>query len=98
MRKGKRQEKILHALRTVGRDLGIDQPPAVIALVWVLSHPSGVIPLLGTTDFDRMESYANAMQYVGLMSAEQWWSIGGAGGLCAMADSQCNYSEYMPSE
>lgn len=97
VRKGKRQEKILHALRQVGRDLGIKND-AVVALVWVLSHPSGVIPLIGTTRLDRVQEYAEAFQYVGQMSAEQWWNIGGAGGLCAMADSQCNYSEYMPSE
>mmetsp|Transcript_126040 Transcript_126040/g.247090 ORF Transcript_126040/g.247090 Transcript_126040/m.247090 type:complete len:351 (+) Transcript_126040:52-1104(+) len=97
VRKGKRQERILHALRDVGRAMGI-QDPAVTALVWVLSHPSGVIPLIGTTNTDRVAEYAAAFQYVGSMTVEQWWSIGGAGGLCPLADSQCNYSEYMPSE
>lgn len=97
VRKGKRQEKILHALRQVGREMDI-KDEAVVALVWVLSHPSGLIPLLGTTRTDRVQKYADAFQYVGKMTNAQWWNIGGAGGLCAMADSQCNYSEYMPSD
>lgn len=97
VRKGKRQEKILHALRQVGRELDI-KDEAVVALLWVLSHPSRIIPLLGTTKSDRIQKYADAFQHVGRMTNAQWWNIGGAGGLCAMADSQCNYSEYMPSE
>lgn len=97
VRKGKRQEKILHSLRTVGRELEIDDP-ALVALIWVLSHPSGIIPLLGTTCIERIKQYIEAFNYIDKMTAEQWWNIGGAGGLCAMADSQCNYSEYMPSE
>ena len=97
VRKGKRQEKILHSLRTVGRELEIGDP-ALVALIWVLSHPSGIIPLLGTTRIERIKQYIEAFNYIDKMTAEQWWSIGGAGGLCAMADSQCNYSEYMPSE
>lgn len=97
VRKGKRQERILHALRDVGRQLKINDP-AVVALLWVLSHPSGIIPLIGTTRVDRIATYAGAFQHLGRMSVEQWWAIGGAGGLCALADSQCNYSEYMPSD
>lgn len=97
VRKGKRQEKILHALRQVGRDMNI-KDDAVVALVWVLSHPSGIIPLIGTTRTDRIQKYADAFQYVGNMTNAQWWNIGGAGGLCALADSQCNYSEYMASD
>jgi predicted oxidoreductase len=97
VRKGQRQERILHALRTVARDLDISDP-ATVALLWVLSHPSGIIPLLGTTSLDRVAQYADVFQYLGRMSVEQWWTIGTAGGLCALADSQCNYSEYMPSD
>lgn len=39
-----------------------------------------------------------AFQHEGRMSNEQWWKIGGKGGLCALGDSQCNYAEYMPRE
>jgi predicted oxidoreductase len=96
VRKGRRQEKILRALRQVGREMNIDDA-ATVAMVWVLSHPSGVIPLIGTTNAKRIAQYAGAFEYVGKMTPAQWWNIGGAGGLCALADSQCNYSEYMPS-
>ena len=61
----------------------------------LLSHPARFIPLLGTTNSDRLTTYMTAFQYVGQMSVDQWWSIAGAGGLCPLGDSQCNYSEYM---
>ena len=38
-----------------------------------------------------------AMDYVGSMTNDQWWSIGGKGGLCAYGDSQCNYDDYKAS-
>mmetsp|Transcript_21305 Transcript_21305/g.36066 ORF Transcript_21305/g.36066 Transcript_21305/m.36066 type:complete len:388 (+) Transcript_21305:81-1244(+) len=69
--------------------------PAVVALAWLLSHPSGVVPLLGTTNLERLRMYATtALPYTQFMTPEQWWSIAGAGGLCALADTQCDYEEY----
>lgn len=93
VRKGDRQTKILRALKDVGKDMGI-KDESVTALVWLLSHPLGFIPLLGTTNLDRMAQQVEAMDFVGSMSNEQWWSIAGKGGVCAYGDSQCNYDEY----
>jgi predicted oxidoreductase len=94
VRQGERQTKILRALSDVGSEMGITDE-SVVALVWLLSHPSQIIPLIGTTNTTRMTLQATAFDYVGKMTNAQWWSIGAAGGLCALGDSQCNYSEYM---
>jgi predicted oxidoreductase len=96
VRKGSRQTKIRHQLRSVGKELGIEEEDTV-ALLWLLSHPSGIIPLLGTTNTNRLSSQVKAFQYLGNMTNSQWWSIGSAGGLCALGDSQCNYNEYNPN-
>jgi predicted oxidoreductase len=92
-RHGKRQKKILRALKDVGKQMGIADK-SVVALVWLLSHPLGFIPLLGTTNLDRMSTQLTALDYVGKMTNEQWWSIAAKGGLCAYGDSQCNYDLY----
>jgi len=95
VRKGERQRKILSALSDVGDQLGISDD-SVVALLWLLSHPSGIIPLLGTTNNARLNMELTAFQYLGKMTTAQWWTIGSAGGLCPLGDSQCNYSAYMP--
>jgi predicted oxidoreductase len=92
-RKGTRQTSILNALSDVGSSLGI-QDQSVVALLWLLSHPSGIIPLIGTTNTSRMELQASAFNYLGKMTNDQWWAIGGKGGLCPLGDSQCNYDLY----
>lgn len=92
-RKGDRQTKILDALNAVGAELG-ESDPAVVALAWTLSHPAGIVPLIGTTKVTRVKSYVAAVDLAPKITTKQWWKIGGAGGLCAMADDQCDYADY----
>jgi predicted oxidoreductase len=94
-RTGKRQTKILHTLKSVGKEMDI-QDNTVVALAWLLAHPLKFIPLLGTTNLDHLRAQVTAFEYEGRMTNAQWWEIGGKGGLCALGDDQCNYSEYMP--
>lgn len=92
---GERQLKINHALRSVGGELGLNNSQDnVVALLWLLSHPSGIIPLLGTTKTDRVDSLVTAFELLGKMTNAQWWSIAGAGGVCPLGDSQCDYDLY----
>jgi len=98
VRKGTRQLKINHALKKVGDDLGEDES-SVVALAWVLAHPSGIIPLIGTSKNERVNELAGrALDLSAKFTTDAWWEIGGAGGLCALADSQCNYKEYMAKD
>jgi predicted oxidoreductase len=94
-REGTRQLKIMNALKGVGKEMGIHDE-TVVALTWLLSHPVKFIPLLGTTNLEHLRAQVTAFQHEGQMTNDQWWSIAGKGGLCALGDSQCNYSEYMP--
>ena len=96
VRKGKRQTKIMAQLNSVGNELKIEEKDTV-ALLWLLSHPARLIPLLGTTNIDRLSSQVKAFQYLGNMTNSQWWSIGSAAGLCPLGDSQCNYADYNPN-
>lgn len=95
VRKGLRQSSILRALGDVAEALQVpDKDPSVVALAWLLAHPVQFIPLLGTTNSDHLRAYVSAFDFVSRISVEQWWSIGGAGGLCPLGDSECNYDEY----
>ena len=92
-KKGERQHKILSALKDVGDELGVSDP-AVVALAWTLSHPSGIVPLIGTTKVSRVQSLVAAMDVAAKITTLQWWKIAGKGGLCALADDQCDYELY----
>jgi predicted oxidoreductase len=92
-KKGRRQNQILDALTDVGTELGVTDQ-AIVALAWTLAHPSGIIPLIGTTQVSRVQTLVNAVEVASRMTPLQWWKIGGKGGLCALADDQCDYDEY----
>lgn len=77
----------------MGKELGVEDP-AVVALAWTLSHPSGIIPLVGSTNSTRVSSLIGAVDVASRITSAQWWKIGSAGGLCPLADSQCNYDLY----
>lgn len=93
VQKGDRQTRILHALNSVGRDLSI-RDSTTVALLWLLSHPSGIIPLLGTTNPKHLDAQLEAFEHLGKMTNDQWWTIASAGGVCPLGDSQCNYELY----
>lgn len=91
---GTRQVKILGALTDVGTAIG-EADNARVALAWTLSHPSGIIPLIGTTQIDRVTSLTtDILELSEKFTSSMWWSIGKAGGLCPLADSECNYADY----
>ncbi|CAM9108315.1 unnamed protein product, partial [Ectocarpus fasciculatus] len=79
VRKGDRQFKIKRKLSSVGEEMGITDE-TVVALVWLMSHPVGFIPLLGTTNSKHLQAQVTAFNYLGQMTNAQWWEIGAAGG------------------
>ena len=67
-----RAARVREALAAVGERLGgasIDQ----VALAWILTHPAGILPVLGTGKLDRIES-ASASEALKL-SREQWFTL-----------------------
>lgn len=88
---GTRQLKINRALSDVGAEIGCSDN-AVVALAWILAQPAGaVVPLIGTTQISRVQSLVTAFSFAPKFTSELWWKVGGAGGLCALADPQCDY-------
>jgi predicted oxidoreductase len=92
-RKGLRQERILHALKSVGKAFG-EEDETVVALAWLLSHSAGFVPLIGTTQISRVNALVKAFDYINSFSNSNWWEIARAGGVCFLADIECDYEKY----
>jgi predicted oxidoreductase len=68
---GERQERVRAALESMGEALGgagADQ----VALAWLLAHPSGMVPVLGSGKRERIRSAAAAASLS--LTREQWFS------------------------
>jgi predicted oxidoreductase len=67
-----RARRVRRALEEVGKELG-GAPLEQVALAWILAHPARIIPVLGTTNRERVLSAAAA---IGLtLSRDQWFFI-----------------------
>ena len=60
------------ALAEVGEALGGALPDQV-ALAWLMRHPSGIVPVLGSTDPARVQSAARAASLQ--LDRQQWYQI-----------------------
>jgi predicted oxidoreductase len=70
--KDARAHRVRRALGEVGKDLGgatVEQ----VALAWILAHPARIIPVLGTTNRERVRSSAAAAGLT--LSRDQWFFI-----------------------
>ena len=63
--------KIRRRLDSLARELGTSR--SIIALAWLLKHPSGIIPIIGTTKPSRIRELAEADQID--LSHEQWYNL-----------------------
>ena len=66
------EQRLRGALNEVGEAIGaagLDQ----VALAWLMRHPSGIVPVLGTTDPVRVASAAGAAAL--RMDRQQWYQI-----------------------
>ncbi|APW38409.1 hypothetical protein RD110_15400 [Rhodoferax koreense] len=75
-------QRLRTALAEVGEALGSATPDQV-ALAWLMRHPSGVIPVLGTTDPARVRIAAGAADL--RLDRQQWYHIWQAATGCAVA-------------
>ncbi|MDA8409739.1 MAG: aldo/keto reductase [Treponema sp.] len=48
-------------------------PSEAIALAWLLRHPAGILPVLGTTRPDRLAACARSLEVT--LSREEWYSL-----------------------
>jgi len=63
--------KIRRRLDSLAREFGASR--SAIALAWLLKHPSGIIPIIGTTKPSRIRELAEADQID--LSHEQWYTL-----------------------
>ena len=60
------------ALQGVGKQLG-GAPIDAVTYAWLLHHPAGVIPIIGSSQIDRIRNARSALELQ--MSREQWFTI-----------------------
>jgi predicted oxidoreductase len=67
-----RAVRLKNALSVVGASLG-DKPIDQVALAWLLNHPTGIVPVLGTGKLERVRSAVESEALE--LSREQWFAI-----------------------
>jgi predicted oxidoreductase len=67
-----RAVRLKNALSVVGASLG-DKPIDQVALAWLLNHPAGIVPVLGTGKLERVRSAVESEALE--LSREQWFAI-----------------------
>jgi predicted oxidoreductase len=50
-----------------------DATPVQVALAWLLAHPAGIIPLVGSTDPAHIQEAAGATRVI--LGREEWYRL-----------------------
>lgn len=66
-----RPEQFLPAVDEIARARGVSGP--VVALAWLLNHPSKILPIIGTTNPDRIREATKAAQLD--LTREEWYRL-----------------------
>ena len=66
-----RSLRVMEILTKIGKEK--DLTPAAVAFSFLLSHPSKIIPIIGTNKLSRIKELAAASNY--LMDEETWHEI-----------------------
>lgn len=67
-----KSKRVHAALAVVGESLQVKSLDQVI-YAWLLSHPAGIVPIVGTSKVDRIQKAVDAMNVK--MNLEQWYTI-----------------------
>lgn len=71
LRDGDPRHHLLSVLDATAREYGVSR--TVISLAWLLKHPSGIVPIIGTTRAERIRDAARADDID--LTREQWYRI-----------------------
>jgi predicted oxidoreductase len=66
-----RPERFLPTLDEIARARGVSRP--VVALAWLLKHPAGIIPIVGSNQPDRIREAAKAAAVE--LTREEWYRL-----------------------
>lgn len=59
------------ALDKVATEQGVDR--AAVAVAWLLAHPTGIVPVMGTNKLDRIAAFSDALSVK--MDRETWFAL-----------------------
>ena len=74
-----RNARVHSGLKTVAALLGDSED--VIAIAWLLRHPSRILPILGTMNPQRLANQTRAVAVAAAMTSVQWYHISDAAGV-----------------
>ncbi|MCT8160829.1 aldo/keto reductase family oxidoreductase [Pseudoruegeria sp. SHC-113] len=63
--------KLFKMLQDVGAEFGVDA--TAVAVAWLLAHPAGILPVLGTNNLDRIRGLGDALKVE--MTRELWFTL-----------------------
>lgn len=58
-------------LREIAEEEGVD--PSAVAVAWLLAHPAGILPVMGTNNLDRIATLSEALKVT--MDRERWFGL-----------------------
>ena len=62
---------MMAALKSVGDQYGVDE--TAVAVAWLLAHPAGILPVMGTNNLSRIKTFSDAMKVD--MDRETWFAL-----------------------
>lgn len=65
------RQKVHDAMDLLARERSVDR--SQIAIAWLLRHPSGIVPIIGTTNPERIAAAATAADLV--LTREEWYRL-----------------------
>ena len=66
-----RPEKFLPTVEAIAKERDVSR--TVIALAWLMKHPSGIIPVVGSVDPDRIREVVKATELD--LTREEWYRL-----------------------
>ena len=70
--KGEKGQRIFDSLTEIANELNVDSIDKIV-YSWLLKHPTGIIPVLGTGKISRIKNAIEALNID--MSVEQWYKV-----------------------
>jgi predicted oxidoreductase len=62
---------LLKALSGIGKETGVDA--AAVAVAWLLAHPAGIVPVLGTNNLSRIKTISHALKVQ--IDRQRWFTL-----------------------
>jgi predicted oxidoreductase len=62
---------LLEALKSIGEEKGVDA--GAVAVAWLLAHPAGILPVMGTNNLSRIKTISHALKVE--MNRQRWFTL-----------------------